>query len=155
MRCGIQTKGNDSLTRAVMMVGDRRSSATTRRGDCRAVCVQPSHKPRPVPLVRSNWTPSPHTLSTVNKLKAPPLLLEPTFDLVPCTRLLLLQGEALVLRYQSFPLCRSQICRDPERGLTSRAILPNTAGFMYTARFDTQWSISHRPWLTCASMPRR
>lgn len=46
----------------------------------------------------------------VNKLKAAPLLLEPTFDLVPSTS----QGEALGSKTSALLFARVQSCRDPE-----------------------------------------
>jgi hypothetical protein len=87
-----------------MMVGDKRSSATT-RGDVALSAFNRRTSRGQFPLVRSSWTPSPHAFLIVNKLKAPPLLLEPTFDLVPCTKVLLLQDEALVLGYVYLSRC--------------------------------------------------
>jgi hypothetical protein len=91
-----------------MMVGDKRSSATTRRGDVALSAFNRRTSRGQFPWFVRIATPSPHAFLTVNKLKAPPLLLEPTFDLVPCTKILLLQGEALVLGY----ICVS-CCADP------------------------------------------
>jgi hypothetical protein len=134
----------DSLTRAVMMVGDKVLSY--KKGKCSCCCLRAtvaimSDSRASQPLVIG-----PFSTHFCSKVPAP-LLLEPTFDLVPRPRALFSRSEASLSKH----ICFAQRADpdlsgphdDPSLGpsephCTRRNNATMLTCFMYTARFDTQ-----------------